>query len=188
MLKSSIENLESKIKTKYNQIRQNKTVNNKVTCLGAVGLSQQVSERFHQVSCEQDEESFEPLGDAVGQPAESQQTLFAVGFTPVEQLQEKQGLRSASGRNHACFTGARVPHVTLKKSGLNVTSDSFITMARRQSITPPSISAVFSSSPCARQTRSVTTCSSKDREEEGGGELNEEGNVFVEHAGSSGLT
>lgn len=61
-----------------------------LTCLGDVGLSQQVSKRLHQVSCEQDEESFETLGDAVGQSVEGQQTLVTVRFTPVEQLQEKQ--------------------------------------------------------------------------------------------------
>ena len=38
--------------------------------------------------------------------------------------------------------------VTLKKSGLKVISESFITMARRQSIVKPSTSAVFGRSPC----------------------------------------
>lgn len=41
--------------------------------------------------------------------------------------------------------------VTLKKSGLNVTSDSFITMASKQSITLPSTAAVWSRSPCAHR-------------------------------------
>lgn len=46
-----------------------------LTCVAAVCASQQVGERLHQVSCEQDEESFEPPGDAVGQPVKRQQTF-----------------------------------------------------------------------------------------------------------------
>lgn len=41
-------------------------------------MSQQVCEWFHQVSCEQHEESFEAVGDVVGQPVESQQTIFTL--------------------------------------------------------------------------------------------------------------
>lgn len=47
--------------------------------------------------------------------------------------------------------------VTLKKSGLNVTSDSFITMVSRLSITLPSTSDAFSRSPCREETGSGQT-------------------------------
>lgn len=60
-------------------------------------LSQQVGQRFHQVSCEQDEESFQALGEAVCQSVECQQTLVAVRFTPVQQLWEKDNTWVSSG-------------------------------------------------------------------------------------------
>lgn len=49
----------------------------KLTCLGGVGLAQQVGERLHQVSGEQDKKSFEASGDRVGQAVEGQQALSA---------------------------------------------------------------------------------------------------------------
>lgn len=112
-------------------------------------MCQQVCKWFHQVSCEQHEESFEAVGDAVGQPVESQQTIFTLRFAPVEELRDRRTDTQLSPHGGKLGRRLNPRHggVTLKKSGLNVTSDSFITMAIRQSITQPSTCAVFSRSP-----------------------------------------
>lgn len=64
-----------------------------LTCARSVRLTQQVSKRLHQVSRKQDEESFEPAGNVVGQPIERQQTLVTVGFPPVAELRTEKGTR-----------------------------------------------------------------------------------------------
>lgn len=115
-----------------------------LTCRGAVGLPQQVGERFHQVSCKQDEEPFEAAGDVVSQSTERQQTLVSVRLPPVAELRTKRAAGSAV-RPDAHY-GRTSLSLTLKKSVRNVTSDSFITMATRQSMTWPSMVAVASRS------------------------------------------
>lgn len=58
------------------------------TCFSAVGLSQHVCQGLHQVSREKHEETLEALGDAVAEAVKRQQAVFAVRFSPIEELRQ----------------------------------------------------------------------------------------------------